>query len=111
MTMEDEHAEGVTFADGTVAPVEDLYPDRPDLQVAALQAGVLPWTKAEFDEAVARRDATWGGSVISIYCDGRPGDQQGHARFAIDEAVSTGTACSPAAVRPGPQSIATGCSR
>jgi len=81
-----EHAEMVTFADGTVAPVEDLYPDRPDLQFAALQAGVLPWTKAEFDEAVARRDATWGGSVISIYCDGRPGDQQGHARLAIDEA-------------------------
>jgi len=75
----------VTFTDGSQMDVEAMYPDRPDMQVAALQAGVLPWTKAEFDEAIARRDAPWGGPVVPIYCDGKPG-KPGHARRPIDEA-------------------------
>ncbi len=78
----------VTFTDGSQMDVEAMYPDRPDMRLGLIRSGmVMPMSRAEFDEAIARRDAPWGGPVIPIYCDGKPGGHgHGHARRPIDEA-------------------------
>lgn len=76
----------VTFTDGSQMDVEAMYPDRPDMRLALVRSGmVMPMSRAEFDEAIARRDAPWSGPVIPIYCDGKPGEPR-HARRPIDEA-------------------------
>ena len=76
----------VTFTDGSQMDLEAMYPDRPDMRLGLIRSGmVMPMSRAKFDEAIARRDAPWGGPVIPIYCDGKPG-ARGHARRPIDEA-------------------------
>lgn len=76
----------VTFTDGSQMDLEAMYPDRPDMRLGLIRSGmVMPMSRAEFEEAIARRDAPWAGPVVPIYCDGKPGEP-GHPRRPIDEA-------------------------